>query len=68
MTTLEMQWFVLEVIPVSVAGLEIKKETFWESDLFNECYLNTVMSALQKLKSDCLSGIRRSFFSIQSSK
>jgi len=34
------------VIPVSVAGLEAKKETFWESDLFNESYLNTVMSAV----------------------
>lgn len=33
-----------KVIPVSVAGLEIKKEIFWENDLFNESYLNTVMS------------------------
>lgn len=35
-----------KLIPVSAAGLEIKKETFRESDLFNESYLNTVMSAV----------------------
>lgn len=35
-----------EIIPLFVAGLEIKKGSFWESDLFNESYLNTVMSAV----------------------
>lgn len=35
-----------KIIPVLAAGLEIKKGSFWESDLFNESYLNTVVSVL----------------------